>query len=131
MIPILAPHAPLPDLYRAFLAQLSSQGFSGEISTDYATRLVTATDNSVYQLLPVAVLFPRHGFKLFLCETLFLRAILPYHRAFGDKAFGEQPHALNRTRAHFYVGMQHNDHPLTITVLHSAGSLDLKIEEEG
>jgi FAD/FMN-containing dehydrogenase/Fe-S oxidoreductase len=60
MIPILAPHAPLPELYREFLVQLSSEGFSGEISTDYATRLVTATDNSVYQLLPVAVLFPRH-----------------------------------------------------------------------
>jgi hypothetical protein len=61
MIPILAPHAPLPDLYREFLAQLSTQGFSGEIATDYATRLVAATDNSVYQLLPVAVIFPRHG----------------------------------------------------------------------
>lgn len=60
MIPILAPHAPLPELYREFLAQLSAQGFSGEISTDYASRLVAATDNSVYQLLPVAVLFPRH-----------------------------------------------------------------------
>jgi FAD/FMN-containing dehydrogenase/Fe-S oxidoreductase len=60
MIPILAPHAPLPELYREFLAQLSADGFSGEISTDYATRLVAATDNSVYQLLPVAVLFPRH-----------------------------------------------------------------------
>jgi FAD/FMN-containing dehydrogenase/Fe-S oxidoreductase len=60
MIPILAPHAPLPDLYREFLAQLSAEGFSGEIATDYATRLVTATDNSVYQLLPVAVVFPRH-----------------------------------------------------------------------
>ncbi len=45
MIPILSPHAPLPDLYREFLAQLSQDGFSGEISNDYATRRVTATDN--------------------------------------------------------------------------------------
>jgi len=60
MIPILSPHAPLPELYREFLAQLSQEGFSGEISTDYATRLVSATDNSVYQLLPAAVAFPRH-----------------------------------------------------------------------
>jgi FAD/FMN-containing dehydrogenase/Fe-S oxidoreductase len=60
MIPILASHAQLPELYREFLAQLSAEGFSGEISTDYATRLVTATDNSVYQLLPAAVIFPRH-----------------------------------------------------------------------
>jgi FAD/FMN-containing dehydrogenase/Fe-S oxidoreductase len=60
MIPILAPRAQLPALYREYLAQLSAAGFSGEIATDYATRLVAATDNSVYQLLPVAVLFPRH-----------------------------------------------------------------------
>jgi FAD/FMN-containing dehydrogenase/Fe-S oxidoreductase len=60
MIPILAPQDQLPALYRDFLEQLAAQSFSGEIRTDYATRLVTATDNSVYQLLPVAVIFPKH-----------------------------------------------------------------------
>jgi FAD/FMN-containing dehydrogenase/Fe-S oxidoreductase len=60
MIPTLAPDALIPELYREFLEQLAAKGFSGEIRTDYATRLVTATDNSVYQLLPVGVIFPKH-----------------------------------------------------------------------
>jgi hypothetical protein len=50
MIPYLDPKAPLPPLYREFLEQLAARGFSGEIQTDYATRLVAATDNSVYPL---------------------------------------------------------------------------------
>ncbi len=60
MIPTLASQRQIPELYRAFLAQLARAGFSGEIRTDYATRLVAATDNSVYQLVPVAVVFPKH-----------------------------------------------------------------------
>jgi FAD/FMN-containing dehydrogenase/Fe-S oxidoreductase len=60
MIPALAPQQQIPALYREFLAQLAARGFSGEIRSDYATRLVAATDNSVYQLVPVAVIFPRH-----------------------------------------------------------------------
>lgn len=60
MIPALAPQQQIPALYREFLAQLAAKGFSGEIRTDYASRLVVATDNSVYQLVPVAVIFPKH-----------------------------------------------------------------------
>jgi FAD/FMN-containing dehydrogenase/Fe-S oxidoreductase len=60
MIPALAPQQQIPARYREFLAQLAARGFSGEIHTDYATRLVAATDNSVYQLVPVAVIFPKH-----------------------------------------------------------------------
>jgi FAD/FMN-containing dehydrogenase/Fe-S oxidoreductase len=60
MIPILPSRDQIPELYREFLERLAVDGFSGEIRTDYATRLVTATDNSVYQLLPVAVVFPKH-----------------------------------------------------------------------
>lgn len=59
MIPSLDPKALLPPLYREFLDALAARGFSGDIRTDYATRLVTATDNSVYQILPVAVIFPK------------------------------------------------------------------------
>ena len=44
MIPRLDPKEHLPALYRDFLAELRAQGFTGEIRTDYATRLVTATD---------------------------------------------------------------------------------------
>lgn len=38
---------------------LEQQGFTGDTATSYADRLTMATDNSVYQLLPDAVLFPR------------------------------------------------------------------------
>src|SRR3990167_10185968 len=43
-----------------FLKQLKPQGFAGDINVDAGTRLLNATDNSVYQVLPQAVLAPRH-----------------------------------------------------------------------
>ncbi|MDF7667566.1 FAD-binding and (Fe-S)-binding domain-containing protein [Orbaceae bacterium ESL0727] len=43
-----------------YLASLKQAGFTGDIGHDYATRLSMATDNSIYQLLPQAVLFPRN-----------------------------------------------------------------------
>lgn len=42
-----------------FLALLAAEGFAGDIARDEATRLVTGTDNSIYQVMPSAVLFPR------------------------------------------------------------------------
>lgn len=59
MIPRLTPDEHLPALYQTFLNEVGANGFSGEIHTDYATRLVTATDNSVYQIVPLAVLYPK------------------------------------------------------------------------
>ncbi len=46
-------------VYTDYLQELRKTRFSGEIRTDYGTRLVTATDNSIYQILPRAVVFPR------------------------------------------------------------------------
>ncbi|EEF81261.1 FAD linked oxidase, C-terminal domain protein [Methylophaga thiooxydans DMS010] len=46
-------------LQQQFLNALSAQGFQGEIQTDYATRTVLATDNSIYQRIPQAAVFPR------------------------------------------------------------------------
>lgn len=60
MIPLLSPQRDLPAHYAAYLEELRAHGFEGEIQTDYATRLTAATDNSVYQLLPLGVLFPHH-----------------------------------------------------------------------
>ena len=40
-----------------FLQVLEQQGFTGDTATSYADRLTMATDNSVYQLLPDAVIF--------------------------------------------------------------------------
>ena len=41
------------------IGQLKAQGFSGDIETSYAERVVAATDNSIYQLMPQAILYPR------------------------------------------------------------------------
>ncbi|KYP02533.1 hypothetical protein AU253_03805 [Yersinia pestis] len=38
---------------------LKQNGFTGDTATNYADRLTMATDNSIYQLLPDAVVFPR------------------------------------------------------------------------
>ena len=46
-------------LYRRFAKDLATAGFSGDIELDYATRTVLATDNSIYQVLPEGVLYPR------------------------------------------------------------------------
>ena len=49
----------LPPLVYEFLSQLNDTSFSGEIDHSYATRIVNATDNSIYQQLPQAVVFPK------------------------------------------------------------------------
>lgn len=50
----VAPSANYPE----FLEALRNSGFRGQISADYATRTVLATDNSIYQRLPQAAVFP-------------------------------------------------------------------------
>lgn len=40
---------------------LEREGFRGKFARDRATRTVNATDNSIYDLVPKAVLFPREG----------------------------------------------------------------------
>jgi FAD/FMN-containing dehydrogenase/Fe-S oxidoreductase len=47
-------------LLESFLKELQSGGFSGDCHTDHATRLVNSTDNSAYQILPQAILCPKH-----------------------------------------------------------------------
>lgn len=42
-----------------FLTRLQNEGYGGDIASDLGTRAVMATDNSVYERLPAAVLFPR------------------------------------------------------------------------
>ncbi len=41
-----------------FLERLKQSGFSGDIETSYGARIVAATDNSIYQVLPEAILYP-------------------------------------------------------------------------
>ncbi|CAG0906216.1 unnamed protein product [Cyprideis torosa] len=55
------PLEPLPesDVTNRYLDQLRLTGFEGDIESSLSSRLVMATDNSIYQQLPVAVLFPK------------------------------------------------------------------------
>lgn len=46
---------------RAFLDDLVKEGFRGEIGAGAADRIVLATDNSIYQRLPQAVVYPREA----------------------------------------------------------------------
>lgn len=57
-IAIVPSPAPLSELYLAFLDDLSIAGFRGEISRDYGMRTVLSTDNSIYQWLPQAAVYP-------------------------------------------------------------------------
>ena len=58
MIAQLSPAKALTGDYQQFLEALKASGFRGEISADYASRVVLATDNSIYQRLPQAAVFP-------------------------------------------------------------------------
>ena len=59
MIPQISQAPGLVQLVLNFLQALEHQGFTGDTATSYADRLTMATDNSIYQLLPDAVIFPR------------------------------------------------------------------------
>ncbi|HEX4354969.1 MAG TPA: FAD-binding oxidoreductase, partial [Polyangiales bacterium] len=61
VLPRLDPAATVDPIVAAFLDAVRAAGFAGEIRSDYATRLSAATDNSIYQMLPAAVIFPRDG----------------------------------------------------------------------
>ncbi|CRH29164.1 D-2-hydroxyglutarate dehydrogenase YdiJ [Pantoea ananatis] len=59
MIPQISQAPGLIQRVLTFLETLKAQGFTGDTATSYADRLSLSTDNSIYQLLPDAVLFPR------------------------------------------------------------------------
>ncbi|HYQ17064.1 MAG TPA: FAD-binding and (Fe-S)-binding domain-containing protein, partial [Polyangiaceae bacterium] len=58
-IPRIDPRASLEPSAASFLDALKQGGFRGDVRADYGTRLTAATDNSIYQQLPQAVIFPR------------------------------------------------------------------------
>ena len=57
-LPKLDAKRALPSLYQAYISELEQSDFSGEIDVTFSGRLIAATDNSVYQQLPQAVLYP-------------------------------------------------------------------------
>lgn len=77
MIAHVPPPATTASIYRDFLQALADEGFAGDISARYADRVVLSTDNSLYQRLPQAVVFPRHAADVALLARL---AAQPPHR---------------------------------------------------
>jgi FAD/FMN-containing dehydrogenase len=47
-------------LYKLYLKGLKLSGFLGDIEDDEGSRVVESTDNSIYQVVPECVLFPRN-----------------------------------------------------------------------
>ncbi|WP_346838951.1 FAD-binding and (Fe-S)-binding domain-containing protein [Microbulbifer sp. SAOS-129_SWC] len=70
MIPALREVDEVQALYLQFLRTLREAGFRGDSSPSYASRTVLATDNSIYQVLPQAVVYPRDVHDLQLLAEL-------------------------------------------------------------
>lgn len=60
MIPAIKKTSETQELYTEFLKELKRLGFEGELCPDYANRTVLATDNSIYQVIPQGVIYPKH-----------------------------------------------------------------------
>ena len=59
MIPRIGNLQKSSSLYQNYCAELKNSAFSGDIEDQYASRLLCATDNSVYQCMPSLVIFPK------------------------------------------------------------------------
>jgi FAD/FMN-containing dehydrogenase/Fe-S oxidoreductase len=70
MIPRIDQTSPVQALYLSFINALRERGFTGDLNPDYANRTVLATDNSIYQVLPQGVLYPRATTDLVLIAKL-------------------------------------------------------------
>ncbi|PMH46639.1 hypothetical protein BCU68_00970 [Vibrio sp. 10N.286.49.B3] len=70
MLPRLQLHSDVDPVIVQFLEALKTAGFSGDIETHYSSRLAVATDNSVYQQLPQAVVHPKNTHDVTLIGQL-------------------------------------------------------------
>jgi FAD/FMN-containing dehydrogenase/Fe-S oxidoreductase len=70
MIPAITETSSTQVLYMAFANALKATDFSGEICMDYANRTVLATDNSIYQILPQGVVYPKNNDDLVILTNL-------------------------------------------------------------
>ncbi|NOH32472.1 D-2-hydroxyglutarate dehydrogenase YdiJ [Vibrio chagasii] len=59
MLPRLQLNADVDPVVVRFLDELKTAGFTGDIESQYSSRLAVSTDNSVYQQLPQAVILPK------------------------------------------------------------------------
>jgi len=59
MLPRLHSQSDVDPIVLTFLKELEAAGFTGDIESQFSSRLAVATDNSVYQQLPQAVVHPK------------------------------------------------------------------------
>lgn len=96
MIPQISQAPGVVQLVLNFLQALEQQGFTGDTATSYADRLTMSTDNSIYQLLPDAVVFPRSTADVALlarlaAEPLYVADIYPARRRYWHEWPGAKP----------------------------------------
>ena len=70
MLPRLHSQTDVDPLVLSFLKELENAGFTGDIESQYSSRLAVATDNSVYQQLPQAVVHPKNTHDVSLIGKL-------------------------------------------------------------
>ncbi|MCK8075755.1 FAD-binding oxidoreductase [Vibrio sp. 1CM2L] len=70
MLPRLQLNADVDPVVVRFLDELKTAGFTGDIESQYSSRLAVATDNSVYQQLPQAVILPKTTQDVVLIGTV-------------------------------------------------------------
>ncbi|MBK2123941.1 FAD-binding and (Fe-S)-binding domain-containing protein [Fangia hongkongensis] len=78
MLPRLSQLGKLDHIYEQFILELKGNGFRGDIQQDYASRMAGAVDNSIYQVVPALMLFPKTTDDI---KCIFALA--------GEKAFSE------------------------------------------
>ncbi|MEM7930124.1 FAD-binding and (Fe-S)-binding domain-containing protein [Morganella morganii] len=70
MIPRLTQSPQVSPAVERYIHTLNESGFTGDTTTRYGDRLTLATDNSIYQLLPQAIVFPRSTADVILVMRL-------------------------------------------------------------
>lgn len=70
MIPRLTQSPQVSPAVERYIHALNESGFTGDTTTRYGDRLTLATDNSIYQLLPQAIVFPRSTADVILVMRL-------------------------------------------------------------
>lgn len=70
MIPVLPDASKLDPIVSSFLEALTSAGFRGDIETKQSQRLVASTDNSIYQILPQGIIYPKTSDDVALLLTV-------------------------------------------------------------
>ena len=80
MLPRLSNVPQLNNVVSDYLSELQKQHFEGDIASNYADCLSLATDNSVYQQLPQAILFPKSVADVNIAQG---EPIIAHYRAKG------------------------------------------------